>query len=108
MATEFCLKCHQPMVETVVGIRLPIFKARLFRYIQAIPDSRVSIWRDGSPGRDQPANRADQAGCRTRRPVAAAMIVAAGQRGATIDARSARLRKQSESGRCSPARHSIG
>ncbi|HTF79043.1 MAG TPA: hypothetical protein VK620_32830 [Bradyrhizobium sp.] len=37
MATEFCLKCHQPMVETVVGIRLPIFKARLFRYIQSHP-----------------------------------------------------------------------
>jgi hypothetical protein len=37
MATEFCLKCHQPMVERVVGIRLPIFKARLFRYIQSHP-----------------------------------------------------------------------
>jgi len=36
-ATECCLKCHQPIVETVVGIRLPIFKGRLFRYIQSHP-----------------------------------------------------------------------
>jgi hypothetical protein len=37
MAAEFCPKCHQPIVETVVGIWLSIFKARLFRYIQSHP-----------------------------------------------------------------------
>ena len=37
MATEFCPHCHQPMAQSVAGVRLPIFKAELFRFIFTHP-----------------------------------------------------------------------
>ena len=37
MSTEFCQECHQPLSETVYGVRMPAFKARLFRYIESHP-----------------------------------------------------------------------
>ena len=37
MSTEFCPECHQPLSETIAGVRLPRFKARLFRFIESHP-----------------------------------------------------------------------
>jgi hypothetical protein len=37
MSTEFCPECHQPISHVVAGVRLPIFKARLFHFIESHP-----------------------------------------------------------------------
>ena len=37
MSIEHCPECHQPLSETVHGVRLPAFKAGLFRYIESHP-----------------------------------------------------------------------
>jgi hypothetical protein len=37
MATEFCPECHQPLGDTVHGVRMPIFKIKLFRHIESHP-----------------------------------------------------------------------
>jgi hypothetical protein len=37
MCTEFCPECHQPLSETVHGVRLPSMKVRIFRYIETHP-----------------------------------------------------------------------
>jgi hypothetical protein len=37
MSTEFCPECHQPLSDTIHGIRLPYLKARIFRYIETHP-----------------------------------------------------------------------
>jgi transcriptional antiterminator len=37
MATEFCPQCHQPISQVVAGVRLPIFKAELFHFIESHP-----------------------------------------------------------------------
>lgn len=38
MAIQFCPECHQPMSNVVHGIRLPVFKAALFKHIEKRPD----------------------------------------------------------------------
>lgn len=37
MSTQFCPECRQPLGDTVHGVRLPAFKAKLFRYIERHP-----------------------------------------------------------------------
>jgi hypothetical protein len=37
MGTQFCPECRQPLGDTVYGVRLPLFKAKLFRYIETHP-----------------------------------------------------------------------
>jgi hypothetical protein len=37
MCTEYCPHCHQPLADTVHGVRLPSMKVRIFRYIESHP-----------------------------------------------------------------------
>jgi biotin operon repressor len=37
MCTEYCPHCHQPLADTVYGVRLPSMKVRIFRYIESHP-----------------------------------------------------------------------
>jgi hypothetical protein len=37
MATQFCPECHQPITDVVNGVRMPVFKVKLFRFIESHP-----------------------------------------------------------------------